>query len=115
MAIINLDLVGSLAATQGYPWRVMIMYPGNVLGGGVRSAIKAAYDGQTLTAFRPEAMTYDAAIGHTRIPITLNRTQTRQLPATENGFLLYEVEFTPPGRDRLALLAGKFQIKFTLL
>lgn len=115
MAIINLDLVGSLSVTQGYAWRILLMYPGNVLGGAVRSAIKETYDGSVLTAFRPEPFRYDGAINRTRIPLTLSRQQSRLLPQTGSELLLYEVQFSPPVGDVLPLMAGWLQVKGTLL
>lgn len=115
MAIVNLDLVGAFAINPGYEWRVNLYYPGNAVALSLWGQIWQSYLPEAgLTKFTFERATYDQPLNRTRIPIVLSSFQTRSIEPTEGGYYVYEVRSSLPGKQPIALLAGKVHVNQTL-
>lgn len=111
MAIVNLDLIGSFAITQGYEWRVNIYHPGNIIQVSPWGQIWQGYEPeQGLAKFTFDRAVYDPVLDQTKVPAVLNSFITQNLPLTGSGFFVYEIRFSLSGRSPQQVLAGKVHI-----
>lgn len=114
MAIINLDLVGSLAIHQRYEWRATLLFPG-AISGSIKGAILSEPGGELLATLKVEASRFDAAKNETRQPIFLTAQQTTTLPLTGGGFWVYNVVYSRFGKPSQLLIDGKVHVLPSLL
>lgn len=115
MALVNLDLVGAYAISQGYEWRLNLYYPGNVINLAPWGQIWNAYEAGTgLAQFQFGQAAYNAAINRTILPIILNPFTTKNLSPTGAGFYVYEIKLSLPRQSPKPVLAGKVHVLPTI-
>lgn len=115
MAIVNVDLVGGFAINPGYEWRLNIYYPGNVPTLALWGQIWQSYTPESgIAKFTFDRPQFEQPLNRTRITAVLNSFTTRGLEPTEGGFYVYEIRSTLPGKQPIALLAGKVHVNQTL-
>lgn len=110
MAILNLDLAGSLAVHQGYEWRAIVLIGGKAIGSSVVGKVFDRFGGTDLATFRFEPPRYLPEVDKTRFPLFLTASTTSALPLTGSGFYVYNIRLTRPGKQPILLLAGKVKI-----
>lgn len=111
MAVVNLDLIGSFAITQGYEWRVNLYHPGNIINVSPWGQVWADYaPGNGMAQFSFERATYDPVLDLTKIPAVINSFITKELPLTGSGFFVYEIRFSLTGKPAQQMMAGRVHV-----
>lgn len=115
MAIVNCDLIGGFAINAGYDWRLNIYYPGNVPTIALWGQIWQSYTPESgIAKFTFDRPIFEQPMNRTRCPVVLTSFTTKNLEPTEGGFYVYEIRASFPGKNPIALLAGKVQVNQTL-
>lgn len=115
MALVNLDLTGSFAISQGYEWRLALYYPGNVINAAMWGQIWSAYEPDAgLARFTFERAIYDDENKRTKIPVVLSSFVTKNLEPTGAGFYVYEIKLSLISRNPQPVLAGKVHVLPTI-
>lgn len=111
MAVVNLDLVGSFAITQGYEWRVNLYHPGNIINVSPWGQIWADYaPSNGLAQFSFERATYDPVLDLTKIPAVINAFITKELPLSGSGWFVYEIRFSFTGKSAQQMMSGRVHV-----
>lgn len=113
MALLNIDLAGSLAIDQGYEWRATLIYPSDFRLGQLRGKIFTSFDedAEELATFQFRTGRFDAEKNQTPIVMLLPASVTRDLPLTEgNDRSVYQVQLRTSSRSPISLMRGSVQV-----